>query len=729
MEVSFDVECIVKKEIFRNKETGYRIVSCEPIGNTNLPLTKYGNFTVSGDNIGSMKVGNKEHITVVQDPDSKYEASYKLSNYIGMSYINGEFHVDPDSELNILKKYMDNKQAESVHEAYPNFVDMILNGKEDKIDVKEIKNVGNKRLSLYITKIKNDCRSITYFPIANKYGIKNSSDVNKIQFRFDSVDSFEKEIKENPYRIFCDILGRSFEAADKVILKSMPNMKASQCRAEYAAMEILKQNEFDGNTYITTKDFSSKFVSLVPECKDIMVSAIVDSEDIFFDKQLLRIATESTHNAECNIADHIKKRISSNQSTTEMDWGKYKKMDGMEFTSEQMEILKLIANGSKISILTGGSGTGKSSSTKAIVQMFEDNGISYQLLAPTGIAAKRLSECTGKKASTIHRYLAKSKAGIYNPVDYVVIDETGMVSVSLLSDLFDLIGYDTNIVFVCDEAQLVSIACGNIVHDILESEIVPRANLTKVFRYGTSGLATIATDTRNGTLKNIKKEFDDFNFVDIDKENFANQILGEYKKILNMGYPPSDIMILSPYNKGDMGAFAINKLIQNEFNKSKSIVATRTVSRLGELKFKIGDKIINTHNEYHISMLTDDNEIEDGELMNGDIGFVSGADSEDMIGVFDSNQFVFLPENINNLLLGYALSIHRVQGSEAKAVIVVIDKSHFRLLSNNLMYVAFSRAKERMSIIGDIDALSYGISIQENMERNTYLCDLLLDKE
>ena len=365
---------------------------------------------------------------------------------------------------------------------------------------------------------------------------------------------------------------------------------------------------------------------------------------------------------------------------------------------------------------------GKTAATKAVVEMLEANDYTYALLSPPGIAAKRLREATGREASTIHMFLTCDG----NLGDYVLIDEMGMVSVHLLSMLFDKVTDTTKIIFIADPSQLASIACGNIVEDMLDSGIVPVCNLTKVFRYNTSGIITIATDVRNGVNDHLTDTFTDYKFIETDTL-VIKQIEQEYERLLADGYSKDDVLILSPFNKGDVGSLAINAAIQAKFNPNELSKVGHTVNDT-PIYFKVGDKVINKKNEYAMPLVDDDTAF----VANGDIGTVMEIVPDEkepyMIVRYDCGDCIVDKAHIKNTLLAYAISIHSCQGSQAKAVIVVIDRSHVRMLSRNLCYTAVSRAQERLILIGDEAAIQEGLKVQEEKERDTELCEMLLDK-
>ena len=725
------VSCFPTKELYRDFITNFRVISCIPTKETKeLKLNRYGNFTLSGTNLNSLQLNQEANLVIIEDNKSKYEASYILLSYSGLEFEGKEIRVEPKYELEILSRLMEENQARNVNDAYPNFVSLVLNNKQDTIDFHKIHNVAQKRLDLYISKVQADCKAILFYPTAFDNGIVSSEDIRELQTHFNTPDELKNALSTNPYHVYVDLIGYSFDKADRLALKYHPEFIDSKERCEYGCLEILHENEYDGDTRINANLMASEAKKLTPEAKHHMVQAVTDSKMIHYDEATKYASIESTYQDELLIAEHILSRKNEpNPNFYPMDWQEFKTVDGFDCTDEQMAILKIIGEGGRVGILTGSGGTGKTSSVKALIRMLEANGHSYTLLAPTGVAAKRMRESTGRPASTIHMFLIHEDA---EAGEYVIIDETSMVSVQLLASLLRKIGKDPNLIFVCDEAQLASISCGNIVQDLIDSGKVPRANLTKVFRYGVGGIATIATDARMGTMDNLSKSFNDFKFVPISS-NPVEQVLEEYDKLIEKGYKKDEILVLSPYNKGHKGTYEINKAIQSRYNANDYTFASYQRQGMGKIQFKVGDMVLNTKNNYRMPSLEMD---EDGyemfgemQCMNGDIGIVRecrGNEKDPMLIVqFDEGMAAISGSDIANLLLGYSVSIHKVQGAQNKAIIVVIDKEHKRLLSRNLMYVAFSRAQEYMVVIADEDVLKEGLEVQENLERDTWLGDML----
>ena len=704
--------------IFNNPESNFSIISCSTKDESIEAHPQYGTISLKGTGIADLKMGQSIDCIIEPCVDDKYKYSYKFIGFAGFVAKDGKFNLTEKAELQTLRSLMTNGQAESCHAAYPHFVSMVLNGEADKLDYKKIRGVGKVLLPRYIDKIKTINKRVEFMGETYAWGIENDEDINKIAATYKNVYGFSKDINTNPYAVMINLLEWSFDRADRAITKKTAKWLDSYERCEAATIYALKHNELDGNTRMQAKMLFDIIKRRAPQCVHHLLDVVTKAAQVHYDAPSQNTALQATYNAEQHIADVIKKKI-ANPHYYPMDWHKFTSVDGLELTDEQAQILEMACK-QDVMMLTGSAGTGKSQTTKAIIEMLEANNYSYTLLSPTGIAAKRLREATGREASTIHMFLACDG----NLGDYVLIDEMGMVSVHLLSMLFDKVTDTTKIIFIADPSQLASIACGNIVEDMLDSGIVPVCNLTKVFRYNTSGIITIATDVRNGVNDHLTDTFTDYKFIETDTL-VIKQIEQEYARLLADGYSKDDVLILSPFNKGDVGSLAINAAIQAKFNPNELSKVGHTVNDT-PIYFKVGDKVINKKNEYAMPLVDDDTAF----VANGDIGTVMEIVPDEkepyMIVRYDCGDCIVDKAHIKNTLLAYAISIHSCQGSQAKAVIVVIDRSHVRMLSRNLCYTAVSRAQERLILIGDAAAIQEGLKVQEEKERDTDLKEMLI---
>ena len=385
---------------------------------------------------------------------------------------------------------------------------------------------------------------------------------------------------------------------------------------------------------------------------------------------------------------------------------------------------------------------GKTFSIKSLVELMEDNKLSYTLLAPTGKASAKLKESTGRPTSTIHRALG---GGNKITTDVLIIDEGSFLAVdTMIMVLRGIERADTRIILVGDNQQLPSISCGNILNDLIESNIVPIAMLTKVFRYGEGGIATVATDIRNGKHflnegKTIQKIGKDYKFIQADDDSLLDVVLEEYNKLLERNINPKDILILSPYNVGDFGTYNINSNIQYLVNKPKSNELFHTIKkdRGVEITFKKGDLVINKKNDYKALPLEGWQQIEDSDYIceddvekstvyNGDSGKALNIDDKHLFIQFGEEIIVYNKRKINQLLLSYAISVHSSQGSQALHVINIVSPMHSRMLNRNLLYVADSRAEKEHIDIGDVTTFNDAIDNVEPSLRQTFLLELLI---
>lgn len=721
------VTCRITKQLYNNLVSGFKILSCKPKNKPKgLVLSQYGTFTINGNNLSGLSVNQEVELDIVSSYSPKYPESYRVVSLGGIKPNGEKIDVNPKQELNILSGFMSANQVKNVNEAYPNFVSMVLNGKEGELDYKKIHGVGPKYLKDYISKVKSAYHYIRFIPIVTEYGIDDINIAQKLSILYDSPNELYEDMESHPYHVFIDVLDMSFTKADKLVIKGHQQFIESPERCEYACIDLLKKNEAVGNTRINANKLASLVYDIAPETIDNIVSVVSNSKRIHYDASSKQISLELTYQAEQLITDNIQYRL-KNPTIMSMKWQDYIEVDGLKLTEEQQAILQ-VAQDNNVMILTGSAGSGKTNTMKALIYMLEDNEYSYTMLCPTGTAAQVLSRATGRHASTIHMFLVSNiECG-----DFLILEESSMIGVELLAMLLGSIPKETKIIFICDPSQLPSISCGNIVHDILESHKVPNVNLTKIFRYNSSGLITVATDTRMGNPSSFTNQYSDYKFIEESSEP-VKQVIDEYEKLLFQGYSKNDILILSPYNKGTAGTYAINQAIQAKFNPNPLLdVSYKRDSTI--IQFSIGDRVINKKNNYSVPVLkmgTMEYE-ETGKsifVANGSIGVILAEYYEDdkvcFAIQFDDEVGKFKGPEIANLLLGYAVSIHASQGNQARVVIVVVSKEHKRMINRNLLYVGFTRAQEHLTVIGNKGAIENGMKIEETAIRNTWLGDML----
>lgn len=744
-----NVICKPVKEIFKNQESNFRVISCVAVGQppNELCLSNWGNFTLSGSNLDMFNMYEEYHIDIRPDNRSKYPASYIVTGFQGID-IGENITVDPKVEFQFLKGIMSQGQAENVHTAYPNFIELILNNREAEIDYKNIENVGPVYLEKYIDKIKASYKSIFFMGLASEWEIKGEKKLDKLMEAFITPDEAAQAMQTNPYRVLVDVVEYGFEIADAKILQKMPEMIDSKERCEYGCLKVLKENESPDNggqnTRIKARILANLVEMEVPEAAHHVVDVIKNGELIYYDPVSKNASIRKTYEDERFVADEILRRVGKVKSCG-MDWEKFRSIDGFECTDEQAEILRLV-NERSVMFLTGSAGTGKSSAMACLIKMLEHYMQSYTILAPTGVASKRIAQTTGRNASTIHMFLARLQDTICSS-EYVIIDEFSMVGIELLARLFSAIP-NSKIILIGDEAQLASISCGNVLYDIVCSNIIPRANLTKVFRYGVGGISTVATDIREGRPyldssgnPTFHAEVDDYKFTPIsnDLSGVIPQVLNIYEELLDRGYNKTDIMVLSPQNVGDAGTYKINEALQTRFNNHvyTNVSFKKPLKWEGnvEIKFKVGDRVVNTRNNYKSPVMeqTDNGLIFTGVetlIANGDIGYVRDCVFDKDLGYYlviqyDENLIGVHGDAIEDLLLGYAISIHKSQGSQSKAVVLITHKTQKQMIKRNILYVGASRAQEYLAQLGEPRGIEAGLEIEEQKNRDTWLQDML----
>lgn len=526
-------------------------------------------------------------------------------------------------------------------------------------------------------------------------------------------------------------------------------------------------------SYSTTSKQSADFVQFAFACCGYRASILIDDrtgqEYFTCDK----IYTRKSVTYEVRITSRNMIEAGGGRTKKENMFQKVVPVNNRKYCFTVPSHMLILRRNNRI-FITGNSG--KTSSVKAIISMLDNLHKSYRLLSPTGIASKRLKEATGREASTIHRAILGE--GVIGE-DVVIIDEASMIGVELLAELLAMVDSNSKVLLVFDSAQLASISCGNVVHDLIRCGKIPTAELTKIFRYGSSGISTVATDTRNGNeylspsgklLCENADKVDDYVYIHANEEPIE-QITNEYDRLYEK-YSSDEILVISPYNVGTFGTYAINNRIQSKYNPN--VGSDNCMKRKladapnGMVTFYEGDKVINKMNNYHaktpdfIDWKAKKKRIEynleqckelDGEdsdayfalyenlemheantpsevaIMNGDIGYIKRIDGDYMYIQFDEDMVLFDKNDLQNLLLAYACSAHSVQGCEIKAVILITCSAHSRMLTRNLCYMSLTRAKEMLVQIGDIEAINHALTINETTERETWLYDLLLEEK
>lgn len=679
-------------------------------------------------------------VICIKEMNKKFGIQYKLKNMMI------DVPKDKDSSRIFLYEIISENQADVLLDAYPDIINKII--KNDLKDIDFDKTKGIKEVTF--SKIKKKViENFVLIDIVNLFdGCVTMSTIKKMYEKYTSVELLKNKLSKNPYKCLCGISRVGFKSADEILLR-MENSKSkniefdedlrsSKQRMLACIDYILLNNESNGNTQLDIKELRIESYKLTPECIGHFVDIIKNEENmIYVDYDNKIVSRKVTHDAEVYIAKVLKNAVKVNNKwyfKTEL----YRDCNNVSLTDEQLNSLDNLCN-YNVSIVTASAGSGKSMSVKNMISMLEDNGKTFLLCTPTGKSSEVLGDYCDRDAGTIHRQLDYNPANKnggwgYNEenkltVDVVFIDEFGMTDVYLMQNLLKAIDVNkTKIVLVFDSYQLSSVGCGNIAHDILTSKVIPTTILTKIFRYNEGGLMQVATKIRNSE-KFLDSDFKDTKIFGSNKdfiysETFQMKIIQKtikiYNKLIKEGYKIEDILILVAQNKGDYGTKAINASIQKSVQQGKN---NRFIMR-GKDKFYKGDKVIQICNNYKAMTPLFDKE----HVYNGNTGIIIDVDYNFVTVDFGNKQILYKKEELNQLELGYCISIHKSQGSQAKQVIVLSPKSHTFMLNSNLLYVAVTRAKERVFMLGNIITINSCIKKKENLNRKTCLKDLIINQ-
>ena len=416
---------------------------------------------------------------------------------------------------------------------------------------------------------------------------------------------------------------------------------------------------------------------------------------------------------------------------------KYKTIDGYEYCFSVPSEMLVLRRNDKI-FITGNSG--KSASSKALINALESHNKSYLLLAPTGRAAKVLSGYTKRNAMTIHRGLGYNpKEGWLhneeNPLtqEVVVVDEFSMTDIYLFATLLRAIDFGkTKLLLIGDDAQIPSVSAGNVLYDLLKWNGIPTVRLEKIFRYGSGGVLTVATDIRESKEYLAKvsdsQVFGDdksYTFLPATQDKIIKYMVGLYKKLLASGKNPEDILVLSAYNVGDYGTLAINKILQNIVNPNPEKKIT-----FGESEFRLNDIVMCVQNDYQAVRYNKEwiNEKDTAFIANGESGKVIDITHNAMVVKYEDETIYYMKSNLKILRLSYCYSIHKSQGGNSEITLILTPKAHTFMLNSNLLYVGVTRTRGKCYHIGEVPTISRAIKKKENFDRRTML-QMFLKKE
>ena len=611
----------------------------------------------------------------------------------------------------------------------------------------EIKGISNRKAMEIASQVneKRDLRQAMIF--LQQYGITMNLAVKVYQAYGQDVYGI---IRENPYRLADDIDGVGFRTADEIAARVGIRMD-SDFRVRSGILYTLLQASGEGHTYLPETELTpraSKLLNVTAEQVEKQYMDLAIERKIIL-KQMedqTQIYAASFYYMEANTATMLKRlNVSYDVSDAEIEQRirGIEKKSGMTLDEHQVTAVKeAVRNG--LLVITGGPGTGKTTTINTIIRYFELEGLEIFLAAPTGRAAKRMSETTGFEARTVHRMLelnggAEGSGGFErdesNPLeaDVIIVDEMSMVDISLMYSLLKAISVGTRLILVGDVNQLPSVGPGSVLRDIIQSHACNVVMLTKIFRQAsTSDIIVNAHKINHGEEVILDNKSMDFFFL---KRYDADVIINVVLQLIKQKLPkfvdatPYDIQVLTPMRKGLLGVERLNGILQQYMNPPAN---DKVEKEYGSTVFREGDKVMQTKNNYQLAWeirtkfgLTVDKGL---GIFNGDMGIIRQINdfAEQMIIEFDEGRMVEYPYKLlDELELAYAITIHKSQGSEYPAVVIPLLGGPMMLMNRNLLYTAVTRARKCVTLVGNEVTFQQMIRNTSQQKRYSGLCDRL----
>ena len=745
----------ITKELFHRDD--YYILSAVPTEtNRDIKLNQWGGFSLVG-NLGYLTVNSEYEVILKEGKTTKYGLNYEVVDCPSLAKQELDKLSDEEKFSIMRMATSSDRIAKNVLDAYPNFIDDVVMKSDEEleniIDLKNIRGVGEVYYKAYKRILRDKFK---YFSFIHREELKpydlTVDDAKMIFKRWSDQNKAIQEIIKNPYFVLMEVCGHSFNKTDNLLKRVREDLIDSDERCEAVVMDILYRNENDGNSRLNG-NVCYHYMRDEYNCEHLkkrIVNVCKTSPNLYYDDNTKDVSLFSTYMKEVNIASFIKS-MNQNNKPLNFDVEKYRTLkNGITQTDEQLQLLRNFRD-YRFSICDSPAGSGKSTGAKSIIEVCEDEHLTVTIVAPTGCASMRIEETTNHPASTIHMKCLKDGE---ITTDVLLVDESSMPDLDTWHMLFSSIrNEDIRIVLVGDIKQINPIGVGTVYADLVRSKIIPVASFTKVFRFGDSGIAYANSNTResidffdndevkddNGTLKIMN----DWSFIQKDGDDeIAEEIIEQYRNLINKGVKKDDIMVLTAYNVMDCGTYKLNDKIQAEFNpplKGEKLFE-RKISGYGTIVFRKGDIVINKKNNYSAlpyeswlqieesdGVLSSD-DVETTVIYNGQRGIVTDINDKVMVIKFDEQLIVFDKLQVYNLLLGRVQTLHSCQGQESPYVICAITESQSRLLNKNLLYVANSRARKKHINIGSVKAYKDALKIDGVLIRNTWLLDLLLEK-
>lgn len=716
-----DLQGQIERITFTSEDTGYTVAKVKVYG-VREPVTVIGNIVnptpgeiikMRGEWGNHPKFGEQFKIVFCQTTTPA--SVHGIEKYLGSGLVKG---IGPVMAKRIVKMFQEKT------------LDVIENEIEK---LTAVEGVGQKRIGM-IKKAweeQKEIRAVMIF--LQSHGV-SSAYAAKIYKRYGN-DAI-KIVQENPYQMATDIFGIGFLTADKIAQK-LGFAKDSELRAQAGILYVLHEMADEGHVYFPYEKLIEKCKEMLDIDREIIVLAIAA---VSMDKRVviedinLNLAEYQENNkavylsgyyaAEKYLAERLKKLIAAPKSIRRIDSGKAIKWVqerlSLILAEKQIEAVRRAAE-NKIMVITGGPGTGKTTIINAILKIFSAIKAGIMLAAPTGRAAKRLSEATGQEAKTIHRLLEYNmrRGGFQkneeSPLecDLLIVDEASMVDTLLMHHLLKALPVNATFIMVGDVNQLPSVGAGNVLRDIIDSGAIEVVQLNEIFRQAKeSSIIVNAHRINEGAFPNLianQDKLDDFYFIEQeDPQKALELIINLVKERIPQRFGLNclnDIQVLTPMHKGTVGSGNLNVEIQKALNPGDEGVV-----RGGRL-YKVHDKVMQVVNNY------------EKEVYNGDIGMISSIDEEakEVVVVIDEREIIYDYADLDELVHAYAVSIHKSQGSEYPAVVMPILTQHYVMLQRNLLYTGVTRGKKLVVIVGTKKAMAITVRNNKTQKRYTLL--------
>ena len=725
------LEGFVEGIVYKSEETGYVVAK---VNSKNKQVTVVGTvpFLREGQQVkltGQIKIHKQfgEQFSIVSCEEILPRTLDGVEKYLSSGIIKG---IGP-----VTAKKMIDHFGESTLEVLENNIDRL----------QEIEGIGKKKFDIICQSYleQHDLQNIIiYF---QGYGISHGQCL-KIYKSFGS--NAKDIIEKDPYLLCREIKGIGFATADR-IASLMGVDRESSSRIKSGIEFIIGRFCAAGNTFMPKDkviEETTELIGIKDELVEENIYNLVVEEKLYVEKigEIEGVFLSIYNYSELGITEKISKLSMQNYQTINTDIQfeikTFEKIHGITFAESQKEAIEGAFNNG-IEIITGGPGTGKTTIIKSIIEIYENQGMKVLLAAPTGRAAKRMTQSTGRNAKTIHRLLditaedepydMMKERMMEEPLggDVVIIDEASMIDIFLMNNLLKAIGMGTRLIIVGDVDQLPSVGAGNVLKDLIKSTLIKVVRLKEIFRQGAESLIiTNAHRINEGKMPFLNRKDNDFFFI---QNEDVNEILNVVLDLVNRRLPSfnknwdkrKDIQVLSPMKKGILGVINLNDRLQEILNPP--VQGKRERKQKNNI-LREGDKVMQTKNNYSIKWTAyNDEDVIDGEgVFNGDMGFIQAIsrDGRNLTVIFDDDKKVtYDVENMEELELAYAITIHKSQGSEFKVVIIPSFMGSPFLMNRNLLYTGITRAKELVTVVGYPRALNYMVTNSTSAERYSSL--------